>query len=48
MFYASAQQGFDILREGLLGSSDASIEVRRVFASNTTALSPINKGEQLV
>jgi hypothetical protein len=48
VFCAGAQRGFDILREGLLGGSDASIEVRRVFASDTTALSPVNEGEQLV
>ena len=48
MFCANAQQGFNILREGFLGGNDASIEVRRVFASDTTALSPVNEGEQLV
>jgi hypothetical protein len=45
---ASAQRGLDILRKGSLGGSDASIEVSRVLASDTTALSPVNEGEQLV
>ena len=48
MFCANAQQGFDILRKGFLGSNNASIKVSRVFASDIIALSPINKGEQLV
>ena len=42
------QQGLNILREEFLGGSDTSIEVSRVPASNTTALSPVNEGKQLV
>jgi hypothetical protein len=45
---AGAQRGLDILREGFLGSGDASIDISRVLASDTTALSPVNEGEQLV
>jgi hypothetical protein len=45
---ASAQRSLDILREGSLGSSDVSIKVSRVIASDTTALSPVNEGKQLV
>lgn len=48
MLCAKAQRGFDILREGLLGGNDASIDISRVIASDTTALSPVNEGEQLV
>ena len=48
MLGAGAQRGLDILREGFLGGSDASVEVSRVPASDTTALSPVDEGEQLV
>ena len=48
MLGAGAQRGLDILREGFLDGSDASIDISRVIASNTTALSPVYKGEQLV
>jgi hypothetical protein len=44
----SAQQGLNILRKGFLDGSDASIDISRVIASNTTALSPVYKGEQLI
>ena len=48
MFGASVQQGLDILCKGFLGGSNASVEVSYIPASNTTALSPINKGKQLI
>jgi hypothetical protein len=48
MLSASAQQSLDILYKGSLGSSDASIKVSYIIASNITALSPVNKGEQLI
>ena len=45
---AGAQGGLDILREGFLGGSNAGVEVSRITASDTTALSPVDEGEQLV
>ena len=42
---ASAQRGLNILREGFLDGSDASIDISRVIASDITALSPVYKGE---
>ena len=48
MLCASAQRGLNILREGFLDGSNASIDISRVIASDTTALSPVHKGEQLV
>ena len=48
MLCAGAQRGLDILRKGFLDGSDASIDISRVITSNTTALSPVHKGEQLV
>ena len=48
MLCASAQRGLNILRKGFLDGSNASIDISRVIASDTTALSPVHKGEQLV
>jgi hypothetical protein len=45
MLSAGAQRGLNILRKGFLGSGNASVNISRVLASDTTALSPINKGE---
>jgi hypothetical protein len=45
MLGASAQQSLNILYKGSLGSSNVSIKVSRIIASDIIALSPINKGE---
>jgi hypothetical protein len=45
---AGAQQGLNILREGFLDSSNASINISRIITSDTIALSPVYKGKQLI
>ena len=48
MLSASAQRGLNILRKGFLDGSNTSINISRVIASNTIALSLVYKGEQLI
>ena len=48
MLGAGAQGGLDILCEGFLGGSNAGVKVSRITASDTTALSLVDEGEQLV
>ena len=45
MLCAGAQRGLNILREGSLGGSNASIKVSCFLASDIIALGPVNKGE---
>ena len=48
MLCAGAQRGLNILCKGFLDGSNASINISRIIASDTTALSPVYKGEQLI
>ena len=45
MLSAGAQRGLNILREGFLDGSNASINISHIIASDITALSPVYKGE---
>ena len=48
VLYTGPQRGLNILREGFLDGSNASINISCVIASDIIALSPVYKGEQLV